>query len=124
MNIDTELKRHRVKHIISSYHLAGEPSSSFDNYLETLLECYPAPLIELALVETLVESWLKVPLPRGCSFLAQADEKLKAWQGSAIASTLSPEQFQQITGLDPSPIFGSSGTPPAQPPMRTTGSGF
>lgn len=123
MNLAEELKQQRVKHIVSSYRLDGQEPEAFYYYLSQLLAVYPAPLIELALVESLVNNWLRFPTVRGCKFLAQAHEQLKRWEGYAmtvpielhVASTISPAQFQQITGLDPSPIFGQFEVPPVQP---------
>lgn len=116
MEIQEAVERQRVKYIISSYCLDEANSQRFDDYLETLLAHYPLPLIELALVETLTHNWLQVPMKRGYEFLAQAHEQLQTWEQYAliaaeaapctIASTITPEQFQQITNLDPSPIFG------------------
>jgi hypothetical protein len=116
MDISEQLSRQRVKHIVNSYqlqHCEADPIDDFEDYLEDLLQVYPSPLIELALVETLVDHWLAVPLVRGFQFLVQTHRKLKSWESQPIASTLTPEQFQQISGLDPSPIFG-----PSQPPRR------
>ncbi|NJO81255.1 MAG: hypothetical protein HC827_24020 [Cyanobacteria bacterium RM1_2_2] len=113
MNIRQQLNRQRVKHIVSSYQLGGQESNRFDSYLEELLQVYPHPLVELALIETLIDQWLTVPLIRGMEFLLQTHSKLKAWENQPIVSTITPEQFRQIAGLDPAPIFGSAGLPPA-----------
>lgn len=113
MEIWEQIRRQRVKHIVSSYHLAGKEADQFGIYLEKLLDLYPLPLIELALIETLVDHWTSIPLVRGLDFLTQAHDRLKAWESQPIFSTITPDQFQQITGLDPSPIFGSAGLPPA-----------
>lgn len=103
------LDRQRVRHIVSSYRLEGDESNNFETYLRDLLSAHPAPLVELALVEVLVEHWYAVPLPRGLSFLSQVRQKLKGWENQcAITSHLTPAQFQQITGLNPAPIFGPS----------------
>src|SRR6476661_2596209 len=120
MDISTQLSQQRVKHIVNSYHLNVEPTNAiddFDDYLADLLRVYPAPLIELALVETLVDNWLTVPLVRGWQFLLQAHQKLKTWEEQPIISTLTPDQFQQIAGLDHSPIFGPTQPPRMQPPV-------
>ena len=123
MEIAAQLRRQRIKHIVSSYQLDGDETEAFDRALELLLNHYPLPLIELALVETLVDSWLQIPLLRGCNFLDKAHEQLQAWESQILqpdsitapcTSTISPEQFQQITGLDPAPIYGASQT--ASPP--------
>ncbi len=112
-----QISQQRVKHIISSYQLAGDAVAEFNANLERLLHVYPAPLIELALVETLADSWLRVPLPRGLDFLAIARNKLTAWSSGLTSTTITPEQFRQITGLDPEPVFGFQDVPPT----RTTG---
>ncbi len=117
MELGVQLNWQRVKHIVSSYQLDGNDIEAFERDLHLLFAHYPSPLIELALVETLVDGWLQVPLLRGCKFLAKAYELLKQWEKQAFlqgdsltrqcATTISPDQFQQITGLDPAPIFGA-----------------
>jgi hypothetical protein len=115
MELKEELKRQRVKHIISSYHLAGNDGDPFDAVLAMLLDEYPTPLVELAIAETLVMNWLSVPMPKGCAFLTQVQEHLTLSDHPPecgdrsrphIHSSITPAQFQHITGLDPSPIFG------------------
>jgi hypothetical protein len=114
MDFREQLKQQRVKHIVSSYQLAGTDAEAFDHYLADLLHAYPAPLIELALVETLVDCWVRLPVIRGCEFLAIAHDYLQDWDDrlqvfsrqQSVASTIAPEQFQLITGLDPGPVFG------------------
>jgi hypothetical protein len=123
MEFQEAVQQQRVKYIISSYRLNEAASQGFDNYLEKLMAHYPLPLIELALVETLIQNWLQVPMKRGYEFLAQAHEQLQIWERyaliqagtvpCAIASIITPEQFQQITNLDPSPIFGIADLPQA-----------
>ena len=108
MSIRNQIARQRVKHIVSSYQLAGQDEMQFATCLDALLHSYPLPLIELALVETLVDGWAAIPLVRGLAFLKQVHSKLNAWETGSIASTITPAQFQQITGLDPSPIFGTA----------------
>lgn len=120
MNIREQLNQQRVKHIVSSYGIEGNEGHRFEVYLEELLQLYPCALIELALVETLLDHWLVVPLVRGTEFLAQAHAKLKAWQDQPIASTITPAQFQQIAGLDPSPIFGGPDLPLQGPPANSS----
>lgn len=113
MDIRQQLNRQRVQYIVSSYQLDGAESHRFDLYLEELLRVYPHPLVELAIVETLIDQWLTIPLIRGIEFLAQTHGKLKLWEEQPIVSTITPAQFQQIAGLDPTPIFGSTGLLPA-----------
>lgn len=112
MDLQQELKQQRVKHIISSYELDGEAGEAFQTYLSELLQLYPASLIELALTETLVDGWAAVPMVRGTEFLKRAYAKLKQWETQPIVSTVTPEQFQHVTGLDPTPVFGSAEVPP------------
>lgn len=118
MEIREQLNRQRVKHIISSYQLSGSEANGFNLYLEELMQRYPQPLLELALVETLIDQWLSVPLLRGVEFLAQTHGKLKTWEACPIVSTITPAQFQQLVGLDPTPIFGSAELPPVSPIMH------
>ncbi|MEO1211658.1 MAG: hypothetical protein AAFX78_19340 [Cyanobacteria bacterium J06638_20] len=115
MDLRTAINRQRIFHIVSSYQLDGADCTMFQAHLADLLEQYPTPLIELSLAETLVDHWLKVPPIRGLQFLQQAHNTLKQWEDQPICSTLTPGQFQQITGLDPSPIFGPSELPPPYP---------
>ncbi|HEY9738160.1 MAG TPA: hypothetical protein V6D06_17835 [Trichocoleus sp.] len=95
----------RIQHIVASYSLSGDESDLFEAYLIDLMQVFPAPLIELAIVETLVQQWLRVPLLRGPEFLRTAHEMLTDWQGQVFQSRLTPTYFELITGLDPAPIF-------------------
>ena len=108
MEWSEQLQRQRVKYIVSSYHLAEVEADdrAFYDYLESLMRQFPLPLVELALVEILVKLWVQVPLVRGVDFLDQAHELLQRWHHHPIVSTITPDQFYQITGLDPFPIFG------------------
>jgi hypothetical protein len=115
MELREQLNRQRVKYIVSSYQLEGGESSQVNAYLEEFFQTYPTPLIELALVETLVDYWVTVPLVRGLEFFHQTHEKLKTWENQPIVSTITPNQFQHITGLDPAPVFGSTELPPSRP---------
>lgn len=115
MDIQEQISQQRVKHIVSSYQLAGNEMSQVEAYLTDLLRIYPSPLVELALIETLADGWLNVPLAKGVEFFTQAHDKLKTWESQPIVSTITPEQFHQITGLDPAPVFGSTELPPTRP---------
>lgn len=119
MVLGERIQQQRVKSIISSYQLAGQDTDAFDSRLDDLLQNYPAPLLELAMVESLIENWLRMPMARGCAFLAQVQQRLDQWEARSFHTTIAPEQFQQITGLSPDPVFGSAGTPPSQPPTRS-----
>ena len=107
MEIWEQISRQRVKYIVDSYPLDGHDDEDFDEYLEDLLQAYAPPQIELALVETLIDSWQITPLIRGIAFLQKSHNFLKAWENQAIATKVSPTHFQMITGLDPTPIFGA-----------------
>lgn len=111
MTLEAQVSQQRVKHIISSYQLEGDEAETFVKYLHEMLHTYAAPLIELALTETIVSNWLTVPMVKGVAFLDQAHTLLQRWESSEVTNTLTPEQFQQVTGLDPSPVFGSSEMP-------------
>ena len=115
MDLQAAINRQRILHIVSSYQLDGADRASFQAHLADLLEQYPTPLIELSLVETLVDQWLNIPPLRGVPFLQQAHRTLQHWEDQPICSTLTPGQFQQITALDPSPIFGPGELPPPYP---------
>ena len=107
MTLQQQIQQQRVRYIISSYQLNGEDSQFCDACLTAMLQLYPTGLIELALVETLVQNWARVPMLKGIEFFQQVEALLNQWQTSAIAVSFSPTEFQQVTGLDASPIFGS-----------------
>lgn len=103
MEIQQRISQQRIRHIVDSYRLIGTDNSeadSFDAYINDLLHKYPQGLIELALVETLVQSWLSIPMEKGVAFLIAAHSCIKQWQSASTAITLTPSQFSQITGLD------------------------
>ncbi|MCA6554211.1 MAG: hypothetical protein ACK5EU_14750 [Pseudanabaena sp.] len=108
MEIWEEISRQRVKYIVDSYLLAGDDDEYFDDYLEDLLQAYPPPQIELALVEILIEGWRYFPLQRGVPFLERSHNLLKSWENKTITPNISATQFRLITGLDPTLIFGIS----------------
>ena len=121
MEIAEQLNRQRVKYIVSSYELEGTEPDAFHEHLNSLLSQYSSFLIELALAETLIANWLTVPMVRGCGFLRQAHALLKTWEAQVGIHTITPEQFQQITGLDPTPIFGHTRVPQASTHSRGRG---
>lgn len=112
MSLQEYLNQQRVKHIVDSYQIDGDEADQFSSYLNELFQAYPAALIELAVTETLVDGWASVPMVRGVDFLKQSHDKLKEWELSPIVSTVTPEQFQHVTGLDPAPVFGTAELPP------------
>ncbi len=114
MKLQDHINQQRVKHIVDSYQLDGNDGDRFSNYLSELVEDYPAPLLELAITEALVDGWASVPMVRGVEFLSKAHDKLKEWVANPIVSTVTPEQFHHVTGLDPTPVFGSAEFPPSR----------
>ncbi len=113
MDIQQRIHHQRVRHIIDSYMLMGTGTEAvrFDAYVDDLLKRYPSGLIELALVETLAQSWLSVPMQRGLAFLTAAHACLNQWQAEPqaemVAISVTPSQFSQITGLDPQIAFAA-----------------
>ncbi len=107
MEIWEEISRQRVKYIVDSYQLDGDDDEYFYDYLEDLLQAYPPPQIELALVEILIEGWRNFPLLRGVLFLERSHNLLKSWENKTITPNISATHFRLITGLDPAPIFGT-----------------
>ncbi|KKJ01094.1 hypothetical protein [Prochlorothrix hollandica] len=105
------IHRQRVHHIVTSYQLDQGDSSLCAAYVDDLLQSYPAPLLELALAETLVKEWLQLPQMRGVPFFQKTHQQLQTWEISPIVSTLTPGHFYGITGLDPQPVFGSCNCP-------------
>jgi hypothetical protein len=139
-NLLEHVNQQRVRHIIKLYALDREETQDLYTCLDALFRHYPSSLIELALVETLVDCWAAVPMPRGLAFMSRVRDRLRQWktqreiqreiQGATQEdrpqerephfSTLTPQQFHHITGLDPAPIFGPglvevAGDRPAHP---------
>lgn len=109
MELWEQISRQRVQYIVDSYQLYGEDMDDFTDYLEELLLAYQPPQIERAIVETLVSSWFHLPFEKGMPFIQAVHERLKDWEIAPNSSpTISAAQFQQITGLDPTPVFGHS----------------
>lgn len=111
MTLQQQIQQQRVRHIISSYQLNGEDGELCDTCLTAMLQVYPTGLIELALVETIVQNWARVPMLKGIEFFQQVETLLAQWQTSAISVSFSPTEFQLITGLDATSIFGSQEMP-------------
>lgn len=128
MEIHQRINQQRIQHIVDSYLLAGDQASCFETYLSELMGEYASGLIELALVETLAQRWLTIPMEKGVPFLSSAHERLKQWQHEATSEaksnflpiSLSPSQFSQITGLDPSIAFSALIGPAALPIQSAT----
>lgn len=100
--MDVLIQQRRLQHIIDSYSLVGRDGDLFEARLSSLVESYPYPAVELALVETLVGNWLRYPLPRGLAYLEQVENLLQQWvSSSTLFTALTPEQFEHVTGLPP-----------------------
>jgi hypothetical protein len=97
--------RQRIYHIVTSYCLSGDEPMPFEAYLIDLMQVFPEPLIELAIVEVLVQQWLQVPLVRGLAFLQKTHQMLNTWQSQQIESRLTPASYELITGLESAPVF-------------------
>ncbi|MCG9886460.1 MAG: hypothetical protein MH825_12995 [Cyanobacteria bacterium] len=96
--------RRRPWHIVDSYRLFGEEGDDCRPLLQAWLETMPPPLVELALVETLVAAWRTLPLPRGRVFVRQAQDWLEDWLAGRRVISIQPGQFRAVTGLDPEPV--------------------
>jgi len=90
MELQQRINQQRVRHIIDSYQLMGDDGTAFENTLNQLLSQYPHRLIELALVETLIKSWLTVPRVKGISFLGATHSKLQQWQTAKYQAAQHP----------------------------------
>jgi hypothetical protein len=109
MELWEQISRQRVQYIVDSYQLYGDDMDDFEDYLEELLMAYQPPQIERAMVETLVSSWFQLPFEKGMPFINAVHERLRDWEMEPNSPpTISSAQFQQITSLDPTPVFGHS----------------
>ncbi|MEO1591259.1 MAG: hypothetical protein AAFU71_08210, partial [Cyanobacteria bacterium J06632_22] len=114
----------RVKYIVESYCLAGDEAESFTLHLDALFEAFKPACLELALTEVLVESWSDFPMTRGLAYLQKVKKRLRDWQTEGLSYRLTPNQFEQITGLDAgvtfreldAPVSDSQETQPATAP--------
>ena len=95
----------RIHTIVTSFDLTGYDPESFDLFLNSLKGQVPLLLLELALVETLVKEWLRIPFERGVTFLEATQDLLQLWQKGRFECRLTPLHFELITGLDPTPTF-------------------
>ena len=110
--MDVLIQRQRLQHIVDSYALAGRDDALFDRRLAALVQQYSYNAVELALVEGLVQNWLRYPLPRGLAFLEQIQPRLQAWREATMISTgLTPTQFEQVTGLPPHSFENMAASP-------------
>jgi hypothetical protein len=96
--IQAQITNQRIFHIITSYQLANDEPDFYARFND-LLRQYPSPLIELAIVDVLVQAWMTIPLVRGLAFLELVALRLQEWQASGLTTTVTPDVFEQITGL-------------------------
>ncbi|MDX1977362.1 MAG: hypothetical protein SFT94_06780 [Pseudanabaenaceae cyanobacterium bins.68] len=110
MELWEQICRQRIKYIVDCYQLdLTESPEDFADLLEELWLAYPYAQIELALVETLVASWLQIPPVKGIPFLEHVHRRLQSWENyPQVPTQITPAQFQQIAGLDPRLVFGNS----------------
>lgn len=94
----------RPWHIVESYRLFGDEDAVCRPVFQDWLEEVPTPLVELALVETLVVAWATVPMPRGRMFVERARRWLGRWLEGQQSIRIQPSQFRAVTGLDPLPV--------------------
>lgn len=121
------LVQQRLHHIVDSYSLIGEAGEPFTTKLGSLTKNYPWFIVELALIEVLVQNWLRYPLPRGVLFLEQVEARLQTWQqASRVSSCLTPDQFELITGLSPLcfDVLNMPSGHPAEPGILAVESGL
>ena len=95
----------------------GTDGETFDAYLAEMISNYAMPIMELAFAETILDVWTVVPLPRGVLFLEHANNILQYWSEKGFSSRLTPDDFKQITGLDPAPIIHALRSPTPQAPV-------
>ena len=95
----------RINHIFTAYQLWGSQADRVRQQIIQLLAQYPAPLMELAIVEVLVQQWLTALFPRGLQFIDRVQQWLDACATVGISLTVLPPQFQAITGLDPHGVY-------------------
>lgn len=113
MTLAEHLKKQRVKHIVSSYQLNGSEVEACEQELDQLLERYPSAWIEFAFADAIAHHWATLPMPRGLVLFNHVRESLQQWERTGVSSTLSPDDFQHITGLNPSSIFEPFDPPPS-----------
>lgn len=117
MTLEERVSWQRIAYIVESYELAGTDGETFDAYLAEMISTHAMPIMELAFAETILDVWTVVPLPRGVLFLEHANNILQDWSEKGLSSRLTPDDFKQITGLDPAPIIHALRSPTPQAPV-------
>lgn len=95
----------RISHIFNAYQLWGSQSERVQQQVTQLLAQYPAPLMELAIAEVLVQQWLTALFPRGTQFIDRVHQWLDTCATVGVSLTVLPPQFQAITGLEPHGVY-------------------
>jgi hypothetical protein len=101
MELQERISRQRIYHIIDSYQLLGSPPipAELDHKFSQLLSNYSQEVLELAIANCVAKAWTQLPMPRGQAFLDLLTEHLN----NQLPNQLTPQQFQQITGLEMPP---------------------
>ncbi len=101
MDLQTRIERQRIHHIIDSYNLQGNDSIEFKQRLEHLFADYETTRIELAIVDTLILTWMALPPLKGLDFIDRVELRLTA----NLPTLVTAIHYKAITGLDGSHLF-------------------
>jgi hypothetical protein len=101
MDLQTRIDRQRLHHIIDLYNLRGNDPEEFNQRLEQLFADYQTNTIELAIVDTLVLTWMALPPVKGLDFIDRVSFRLTA----NLPTLVSANHYRLITGLDGSHLF-------------------
>jgi len=98
MELQERISRQRIFYIIDSYQLLGSPPipAELDHKFSQLLSNYSQEILELAIANCIAKAWTQLPMPRGQVFLDLLTDHLH----NQLPNQLTPQQFQQITGLE------------------------
>lgn len=101
MELQDRISQQRVHHIIDSYSLRGNDSAQFNQRLEQLFADYEITAIELAIVDTLISTWMVLPPVKGLDFIDRVEFRLTA----NLPTLVTASHYRAITGLDGSYLF-------------------
>jgi len=98
MELQERISRQRIYHIIDSYQLLGSRPipAELEHKFSQLLSSYSQEILELAIANCIAKAWTQLPMPRGQAFLDLLIDHLH----NQLPNQLTPQQFQQITGLE------------------------
>ena len=121
MEIQKRITRQRVNHIVDSYQLDGDDGDAFTDYLNQLLETYSQSLVELAVTESIIQGWAKIPMKKGIPLLRGVHKLLNSWQPkqsppSQSSSSLKAQNSKalgtvtslDVTAVHPTPVGPTS----------------